>query len=301
MAFRLTALTFFLTSLAICAHAAPTAVGLAQANTISSVQLMNTPRPLFFSDLVPFDTEHHRSLTLPAQRKNFAFAASAHLLPLTVAEVGAAVQHYPVVFIREGDIIALVALTGLPNAGNRFVDAQGEWRADTYIPAYVRGYPFIAVRPAPGAEPIIAFDPSAADFKVKNGQVLIGSDGQPGEQLKGILAFHGEYQALTERTHTITQALQAEGLLEEGQINVQVSGNPQPAPIGGFLVVSEARLRALSAEALKRLMDADAIGLAYAHLLSMSRLGNLVGEAPVKTIETVSSPARQRAGKKSAE
>lgn len=294
----------FVTSLAVfsgSAHAAPPAIGLAQPNTFSSVQLMNTPRPLFFSDLVAFDTEQHRGLTLPAQRKNFAFAAGAHLLPLTVAEVGAAVRHYPVVFVQEGEITALVALTGLPNAGNRFVDTQGEWRAGAYIPSYVRGYPFIAVRPAPGAEPIIAFDPNAADFKARNGQPLIGSDGQPGEQLKGILAFHGEYQALSERTRALTAALKAEGLLEEGQINVQVPGNTQAAPIGGFLVVSEAKLRALPAEALKRLMDVDAIGLAYAHLLSMNNLANLVGEEAVKINETVSSPARQRAGKKSAE
>lgn len=301
MALRFAALVTSLAVFSGSANAAPPAVGLAQPNTISSVQLMNTPRPLFFSNLVAFDTERHRGLTLPTQRKNFAFAASAHLLPLTVAEVGAAVRHYPVVFVQEGEITALVALTGLPNAGNRFVDTRGEWRAGAYIPAYVRGYPFIAVRPAPGAEPIIAVDPNAADFKHKNGQALIGSDGQPGEQLKGILAFHGEYQALSERTHALTAALKTEGVLEEGQINVQVPGNTQPAPIGGFLVVSEAKLRALPAEALKRLMDADAIGLAYAHLLSMNNLANLVSEEPVKTNESVSNPARQRAGKKSAE
>jgi hypothetical protein len=301
MSIRCATLATCLALLSGSAHALPPPAGLAQANTTSSVQLMNTPRPLFFADLAALDTERHRSLTLPVQRKNFAFAADAHLLPLTVAEVGAAVRHYPVVFVQQGEITALVALTGLPNAGNRFVDARGEWRAGTYIPAYVRGYPFIAVRPAPGAELIIAFDPDAADFKVRNGQPLIGSDGQPGEQLKGILAFHGEYHALNERTHALTAALKAEGVLEEGQINVQLPGNTQAAPIGGFLVVSEARLRALPAAALKRLMDADAIGLAYAHLLSMNNLTNLVGEEPAKTSETVGSPVRQRAGKKSAE
>lgn len=300
MALRFAALASALAALAISAHAAPPAAGLARPNTTSSVQLMNTPRPLFFSDLVAFDTEQHRGLTLPTQRKNFAFAAAAHLLPLTVAEVGAAVHQYPLVFVQEGEVIALVALTGLPNAGNRFIDAQGEWRAGAYIPAYVRGYPFIAVRPAAGAEPIIAIDPNAADFKDKSGQPLIGNDGQPSEQLKGVHAFHGEYQALAENTQRITAALKAEGVLEEGSLNLQGPDN-QNSRIGGFLVVSEAKLRALSAVALKRLMDADAIGLAYAHLLSMGNLAHIVAEAPVKTNETVSRPARQRTGKKSAE
>lgn len=249
------------------------------ASTTKAQLLMNAPRPLFFSDLVAFDTAQHRALTLPAQRKDFAFAANAHLLPLTMAEASPAGQNYPVVFVQEGDTVVLVALTGLPNTGNRFVDAKGEWRAGAYIPAYVRGYPFIAVRPAKDAEPIIAFDPTAADFKAKDGVPLVDSDGQATEQFKGILAFHAEYQALIERTQKMTQALKAEGVLEEGHINLQTPDG-KANQIGGFLVVNEGKLRTLSAEALKRLMDADAIGLAYLHLFSMNNLGQLIAEAP---------------------
>lgn len=255
---------------------------------------MNAPRPLFFADLVAFDTEQHRSLTLPVQRKDFAFAAGAHLLPLTIAEVSPAAHNYPVVFVQEGATVVLVALTGLPNTGNRFVDAKGEWRPGAYIPAYVRGYPFIAVRPAKDAEPIIAFDPNAADLKARDGVPLIGADSQPTEQFKGILAFHTEYQALTERTQRTALALKAEGVLEEGHLNLQ-SPDGKANQIGGFLVVNEGKFRALSAEALKRLMEADAIGLAYVHLFSMSNLGQIITEAPANT------KSRRQSGKKAAE
>lgn len=285
-----------LISLASLSFAAATEPLPLKPNSRQQVQLMTTPRPLFFSDLVALDTQQHQALTLPSQRRNFSFAAKAHLLPLTVAELGAAIHHYPVVFVQEGDAVALVALTGLPNAGNRFVDGKGEWRANTYIPAYVRGYPFIAVRPAPGAEPVIAFDPNATDFKAKDGQALILADRQPSEQLKGILAFHGEYQMLAERTQVMTRVLKAEGVLEEGQMNVQAP-NGSSTQIGGFLVVNEGKLRALGADALKRLMEADALGLAYAHLFSMGNLGQLLAE-PAPTAETTS---RRNSSRKSAE
>ena len=50
--------------------------------------------------------------------------------------------------------------------------------------------------------------------------------------------------------------------------------------IGGFLNINEARLRLLPAEALKRLIEgSDALGLAYAQLLSMSNQPKLL-EAP---------------------
>ncbi len=246
---------------------------------IFAQDLMNTPRPLFFNDLVALDTARHGTLRLPAERKNFAFAAQASLLPLTVAEVGQALRHYPIVFIAEGDNVALVAMSGLAvgtSTGNRFVDGKGEWRAGAYIPAYVRGYPFIAIRPSETAEPILAFDPKAADFKAGGAQPLLSADGQPGEQLKGIMAFQAEYRHLAERTTLITKALKEAGVLEEGSLQLQAADTKaEPQKIGGFLVVSEQKLKALSADALKKLMEADAFGLAYAQLFSMGNLGNL--------------------------
>jgi len=268
---------------------------------------MTTPRPLFFSDLVALDKDTHRHLSLPAERKSFAFAAQANLLPLTFAEAGQAMRHYPLVFIAEGQATALVALSGL-SGGNRFVDGNGEWRPGAYIPAYVRGYPFIAIRPSEKADPVLVFDPSAADFKTAGGQPLIGVNGEPSEQLKGIMAFQGEYQQLAERTYAMTRALKEAGVLEEGNLQIQPPPNDkggETQKIGGFLIVSEQKLKALSAEALKKLSDADALGLAYAQMFSMGSLEHLFAAPPVaqatsnKPQAAPAKPQAERSGKKS--
>jgi hypothetical protein len=260
---------------------------------------MTTPRPLFFADLVAFDTDKHRGLKLPAERKHFAFAAQTNLLPLTFAEVGPVMRHYPIVLVAEGDAVSLVALAGLPGEGNRFVDPQGEWRPGVYIPAYVRGYPFIALRPNPQADPVLAFDPTAADFKARSGQALLGADGQPAEQLRGIMAFQAEYRQLAERTAVMTQALNDAGVLEEGSLQRQAQADGEAQKIGGFLVVSETKLRALKGDALQKLMEANALGLAYAQLFSMGSLNNVFNEpgavpqAPTSDTAT-SKPKRAR-------
>jgi hypothetical protein len=251
--------------------------------------------PILFKDLTPLDKERHAALALPPERKNFAFAADASLLPLTFAEVGLALRSYPVALLPEGDAIVLVALVGLPGQGNRFVDARGEWRAGTYIPAYVRGYPFIALRPADGGEPVLAFDPAADDFQAEDGQRLIGADGEPSTQLKGILAYQAEYRELAERTQAITHALQDAGVLEEGSLQIQTSGG-EPQRIDGFLVVSEQKLRTLSPDMLRKLMDADALGLAYAQLFSMGSLDNLFNDPA--TTAPVEKPKARRTMKK---
>jgi hypothetical protein len=262
--------------------------------------LMTTPRPLFFQDIVALDTSLHRTLTLPLQRTSFAFAGQANVLPLTFAEVGQALHHYPVVFVADGNAVSLVALTDLQPGSNRFVDAKGAWRAGAYIPAYVRGYPFISIRVADKAEPLLALDPQAADFKAPDGQKLLLADGQPSELLKGIMAFQGEYRQLAERTHAMVQALQDANVLEEGSLQLQPTAGGEPQKIGGFMVVSESKLKALPADALKKLMDADALGLAYAQMFSMGSLGNVFAQ-PVQDTETSMAPvkaASKRAAKK---
>jgi hypothetical protein len=262
---------------------------------------MNTPRPLLFNDIVAFDTQVHRALRLPAQRKGFRFAAGAHLLPVTMAEAGIALRHYPLVFMPEGEYLTLVALTGLPGEGNRFVDAKGEWRPGAYIPAYVRGYPFIALRPSESAEPILALDPTAADFKAADGLPLLDETGQPGEQLKGILAYQNEFRLLADRTMAIGRVLKDANVLEEGSLQLQAPGSSEVQKIGGFLVVNEQKLRALPADALKKLMEADALGLAYIQLLSMGSLSNLFNDAGGAVPSTPTGKPRTRRSKKSGE
>lgn len=256
------------TTLSLAGEANPPAI-------TNASRAMPPTRPLFFKDLAAFDTDKHRSLTLQAERLDFSFAAAASMIPITVAEAGLALRHYPLVFVPEGDERVLVALTGLPGAGNAFIDAQGTWRAGQYIPAYVRGYPFITVRTAPEAEPLLAFDPSASEFKPKDGLPLLDGDGKPTEAFKGVIAFQMEYRQHADRTQAMVSALKDAGVLEEGNLHLQPSNGGEAQKIGGFLIVSEAKLRGLSPEALKKLMEADALGLAYAQMFSMASLGNL--------------------------
>ena len=278
-----------LTSLVVCAAVLSTPASA--ADPAPKASLMNAPRPLFFNDIAALDKVAHRSLSLPAQRHNFAFAAQANLLPLTFAEVSQALHSYPVVLVAEGTTVALVGMTDLKPGGNRFVDANGQWRVGAYIPAYVRGYPFISVQVSEQAEPVLALDPQAADFKAPGGQPLLLADGAPSEQLKGIMAFQGEYRQLAQRTHTMVQALKDAGVLEEGSLQLQATAGGEPQKIGGFLVVSEAKLKALSADALKKLMDADALGLAYAQMFSMGSLGNLFAQ-PASAPQTTAQDAK---------
>jgi len=130
-----------------------------------------------------------------------------------------------------------------------------------------------------------------ADFNAPTGQLLLDADGKSTEQLKGIMAFQAEYRQLAERTHTMGQALQDAGVLEEGGVQLQPNGGGEAQKIGGFLVVSEAKLRGLGADALQKLMAADALGLVNAQMFSMGSLGNVFAQ-PAQGAAPSEAPAK---------
>jgi hypothetical protein len=233
--------------------------------------------PLLYRQLVAVNSEQHAALHI-ADTPDYRFAAQADALPLLVTELGAALRHYPLAFLETGpdSALALVAITGLANGHNLFVDDQGQWLSDAYVPAYVRRYPWFAVHVPNQADPLLAMDDTATQLSREQGTPLFDEQGQPSARLQQVMAFEHEYIAVAQRTQAMALALQQAGVLEAGQFTLTAQGG-EPRQLNGLLVVSEARLQQLPADALATLHSADALGLAYAQLLSM---GNFVHLPP---------------------
>jgi len=242
--------------------------------------------PLFYHQPVPFNTTEHGKLRFSEIAPEFSFAANANVIPLLVTEVAQAARHYPLVFMPgEGaSPPVLVAVVGLGDGINRFVGADGQWRANTYIPAYVRRYPFLPMKVDGQNEPILAIDTQSDWVSQQVGEAFVADDGKPTQRLQGVMQFQLEYLQQAEITSAMCAALQSSGVLEPRSLTWQEPG-VEPRQIGGFFGVEEARLKALSAEGVVALHQADALGLAYAQLLSMSNLPFLLSESGPSTNE----------------
>ena len=238
--------------------------------------------PLFYREVVAFDKDRHGTLDFPEAGLDYDFARRTSVVPLLIHEVALALKSYPVVFLpAQGDTPpALVAMVGVGDDRNLFVEQNGEWRRGAYVPAWVRRYPFLPVQPAGGAASVLALDPTAPMLKQRGGEALI-KDGEPSERLKRVIAFNEEFTLLAARTNAIIHALHASGVLEEGNLRIPppAGGGQNGREVKGFLVVSESKLRSLASDAILKLHAADALGLAYAQLLSTSNLENLISMA----------------------
>ncbi len=239
--------------------------------------------PLFYRDLVPFDSTAHASLTFPKTLTNFKFAAQTNLIPVFIGELADASRHYPLVFIPTGENQApvLTAVVGVGDGVNRFVNADGQWREGCYIPAYVRRYPFIALRNDnnPDAQLSLGFDKSAEGLGAPDGDILVGEGGKPSERLEKIMQFEAEFQRNADVTREMAKLLQAAGVLEESNLQMQLPGSTESKTVSGFLMVNEKRLRELADDKVLGLFKSDCLALAYGHLFSLGNIGKLMNNA----------------------
>ena len=229
--------------------------------------------PLFYHQPVAFDFSLHGALSFPAVPPDYHFAANADVIPLQVSEVAHAVRHYPLVFLPcpSGQAPILAALIGVGNGKNQFVSTQGHWRANTYIPAYVRRYPFVPMHVEAQSEPILAID-LKADWVKQGGEfAFVDAEGKSTERLGQVMAFQQDYLQQAALTESMGAALQKADVLEPRVLN-WTDEDGKPVQVSGLLGVDENRLKALAAESVVALHQADALGLAYAQLMSLSNL-----------------------------
>jgi hypothetical protein len=217
--------------------------------------------------LVP---ERHAALRLA--NAGYRFAAGAAVVPLAVEEFVVAARTLPIVFGDQPPHLP-IALTSLAPGHSLAVDAAGQWRPGTYIPAYLRRYPFFLVRVAGGTDELaLCVDPSAPQLSTEQGEAMFEAD-KPTKILEAAMGFAQQVEIAMQRTRGITEALSALGLLQPGVVQFVQDG--KPVRIEGFYAVDRPALAALPAEKLAELRDQGWLEAIYAHLLSIGGLPEL--------------------------
>ena len=231
--------------------------------------------PLFYHDLAPLSSELHsdfhiRSLT------QATWLAGQHAIPLTVEEFPLAQRYFPIVF-ADGDDGVPLALMGLNEGVNVFVDAEGSLRDQTmYVPAYIRRYPFMLARLTPDADELsLCFDPTCEGVgKFDDGEPLFDGT-EPTEATKNILAFNEGFEQAGQRTQAFMAELRELELLRDGELTIQPPGAEQPFIYRGFRMVDEAKLTELRGDQLRKMNQSGMLGLLYAHLFSLQRMSHI--------------------------
>ncbi len=229
----------------------------------------SNPLPIFYGGLEPLSSSVHAGFRSKSADRA-PFLVQQHAVPITVDEFVATQRFLPIVF-SVGENPVPLALMGLNEGVNVFVDEEGKLLGEVYLPAYVRRYPFMLARLSPEAQDLsLCFDPTSGlvgDFA--EGEVLF-EDGKPSEATNSILKFCEEFELSAQRTVAFMADLKAAELLMDGEVSIQPAGVEQPFVYRGFQMVNEEKLRDLGAEQLEKMNRNGMLPLVYAHLFSMS-------------------------------
>jgi len=224
--------------------------------------------PLFYEKPEPLMADRHQALRLVA-KPDFRFAAKTNSSPIMASEFLAAGRHYPIVFA--GEPLMPMAVLGFERV-NLFVDEKGLWQdGRTYIPAYVRRYPFTFIA---GQDVFILGIDMACERLVsgpaddKASQPLF-ADGKPTGLMEEALRFCGALQADHVATRAFVAALEEQELLTDYHARAQLPGG-RNFDLRGFRVVDSRRFQKIGDNVLADWHKRGWLALVYAHLASQA-------------------------------
>jgi hypothetical protein len=233
------------------------------------------PLPLFYNDLVLLSSQEHENWKSRATDKA-TWLKDVNTVPLTVEEFPLAQRNFPIVF-SAGDNPFPIALMGMNEGVNVFVDEDGTVNTPIYMPAYVRRYPFLLARIRPDSDELsLCVDPTSdlvGEFD--EGEPLFENNG-PSESCKNTLGFCEQFEIAGQKTANFMTELIKHNLLMDGELNIDV-GNGQPFNYRGFRMVDENKLREVRGDVLRSWNQSGLLALIYAHLFSLDLVRDIFG------------------------
>ena len=232
--------------------------------------------PLGYKTLVALNKETHGHLGI-ARPDDYSFSAGQHVIMVTWMEMINASRDYPLIFIAAGTFENLmpVILTGVDDGENLFLNTDGSWREDCYIPATIRRYPFYTL-PYPEQEEgqrklAISVDETALSDQ---SEPFFDTDGNPMPLWQELENFVADLDGELQQTASFMQILKSLGLLEQFNYQVSLDGKEFTGK-PGMLRISETKLNELPADKIKALQDNGSLARIHAHLISLKNFDRL--------------------------
>jgi len=228
--------------------------------------------PMFYKAPRPLDRARDGTMRL-SRPTNFRFAGGTNAVPLLIDEFPMAAAYYPIVF-ADGPLPIPAAVVGLKNDQNIFIDQQGHWMAGSYLPAYVRRYPFILMDDPERKQFVLCIDDSS-DMLGPQGEYALFEGEEPSEFTKSAMEFCAALRQQGDATDEFVKALKSYNLLKPNDAQIDLPDKTR-LQLSGFLVIDPQKFDQLPDNIVLEWRRKGWLGLVYAQLLSSHRWQNLV-------------------------
>ena len=247
-----------------------------------------------FKNPIALNQAAHKSLRV-SKLKNFKFAKDLNSVLVSGNEFRESAKHFPIVFVRDKnkDEIMPLAILGLRQEGNLFVDDEGMWLEGAYTPNFFKRYPFILAE-GQGEEGTyaVSIDSDYEGFDSDDGLALFDDEGKATPELDKIVEFLKAYQSNFFITQEFIKKLDELGLFKEFSADITMPAGEKLGFAGLLMIDEKALLELEDAKALE-LYRRGFLAWVYAHLYSLTNFRHLAkltvnqsktatGEAPAE-------------------
>jgi hypothetical protein len=218
-------------------------------------------------------TDAHGTMGFTPATNPFEFARGVRVIPLTMVEFGSAMRSYPIIFTNLETPTPL-AVVGLLDDVNLFVDEKGQWDPLCYIPTYLRCHPFTLAKESSGQLAIV-LDRNAASVS-EEPKYPFFTNGEPSEHTQTLMQLCAEFERERQRTVEFCKKLVDLGLLAVMQAMHKPDGATEDQSLADYVAIDAAKLDALPADAIYELHKSGFLSASYLHLYSLENWRHLM-------------------------
>jgi hypothetical protein len=214
------------------------------------------------------------------------FCRGVNALAVSWGEFVSAARDYPIVFASsDAQSYSPVAIVGLADGQNLFITGQGEWEAGSYIPAFVRRYPFciakVMVEGKQRDERLVCVEQGYLD---KQGVALYDAAGKPTAQWASYERLLQDYEGDLDLTAQMCSVLAKLGLFSPFQFQV-MQGKSASFTMKGMHRIDEKKLAELKPASHKALLAKGLMSKIYAHIHSLENFARLYSRALARSAQ----------------
>ncbi len=215
----------------------------------------------------------HRTLKVRAVN-DYTFAKGFNSCIIVGPEFMEVAKFYPIVFSVSNDVINPVAILGINS--NLFVREDGRWEENTYIPAFIRRYPYILAEGlTQDGSLTVCIDSAYSGFNAEDGDRLFTDDGQNTPALNRAIEFLRQYHSQHEATKIFVSQVKGLDIFKPIEANIRLSSGEQ-FTVKNLTMIDEIALKKLPDSELAQLVRKGYLAWIYAHLYSLANFNRLI-------------------------
>jgi hypothetical protein len=223
--------------------------------------------------------EDHAALGLTPSQRPFDHVRAVRGIPLNLGEFTEAHLHYPIVFASKEQPTP-VAIVGVTDDDNLFVNDAGLWDPLAYVPGYLRCYPF-SVASSDGSNYALVVDVAAPTVSDQPAFPFF-VDGAPSEATQTMMQMCAEYERGRMATEQFGKQLISLDLLSTHRTTHTPEGESEAQTLADYVAVNAERLAELPQETVYELHRSGALAALHLHLASLQNWRRLLARRALR-------------------